>query len=345
MNKASRFITPDILKGVAVLLMIQVHIMELFAQQGIFDSILGKVSLFMGGPPVAPVFMAILGYFVISSNKSFRESVFRGLKLILTGLLLNIGLNFHVLIHIFFENARLNPLEFIFGADILILSGISVIIITFIRRTFSNFYLPYILLSVLAILLTPYFNQYLTANNPLKFITAFFGGGYRWSYFPVFPWIAYPLLGAGFRIFSNNYKVEQLSEIFRLIITIATGIFILITIKYASEITHNLKHYYHHGLKYYFWTLLFLVFWVSLFSFVRDRKEKNPVLNFLKWVGKNVTVFYIIQWILIGNIATSIYKTQSLAKLPLWFIFITVCTCVLVIIYNRILNLYIKKEG
>ena len=44
--------TADLLKGLAVIFMIQVHIMELFAKQEIYDGIAGKISLFFGGPPM-----------------------------------------------------------------------------------------------------------------------------------------------------------------------------------------------------------------------------------------------------------------------------------------------------
>ena len=60
----------DLLKGIAVLLMIQVHVLELFASETILKSGGGALLMFLGGPFVAPVFMAILGYFTISSTKT-----------------------------------------------------------------------------------------------------------------------------------------------------------------------------------------------------------------------------------------------------------------------------------
>ena len=35
------------------------------------------------------------------------------------------------------------------------------------------------------------------------------------------------------------------------------------------------------------------------------------MIRYLKWLGKNVTLLYVMQWILIGNMATNIYKTIS----------------------------------
>jgi len=79
----------DLLKGVAVILMVQVHIIELFAQQSIFDSFAGSIFLFLGGPPAAPVFMTVMGYFIAKGNANISKSIVRGFKLIGFGLLLN----------------------------------------------------------------------------------------------------------------------------------------------------------------------------------------------------------------------------------------------------------------
>ena len=68
-----RIETADALKGIAILLMIQVHILELFAVPKIVESHLGKLVLFLGGPSVAPLFMVIFGYFLLSNQHSFKQ--------------------------------------------------------------------------------------------------------------------------------------------------------------------------------------------------------------------------------------------------------------------------------
>jgi hypothetical protein len=37
------------------------------------------------------------------------------------------------------------------------------------------------------------------------------------------------------------------------------------------------------------------------------------------WLGKNITLFYIIQWLIIGNISTAIYQTQTIDSYVFWF--------------------------
>jgi len=60
--------TADIAKGIAVVLMIQVHLTELFAIPEWYEGVAGKLSLFLGGPPAAPVFMFLMGFFCLSGK-------------------------------------------------------------------------------------------------------------------------------------------------------------------------------------------------------------------------------------------------------------------------------------
>ena len=85
--------TADVLKGIAILLMIQVHVVELFAIHELAASSVGKVFMFLGGPPVAPLFMVLFGYFISVSHKSRQQLIVRGLKIFALGMLLNLALN------------------------------------------------------------------------------------------------------------------------------------------------------------------------------------------------------------------------------------------------------------
>jgi len=60
-KNSNRNQTADLLKGFAVIFMIQVHVIEQFATQTLYDSLWGKISLFLGGPFCAPVFLAVMG--------------------------------------------------------------------------------------------------------------------------------------------------------------------------------------------------------------------------------------------------------------------------------------------
>src|ERR1035437_8992996 len=130
--------TADLLKGIAVLLMIQVHIIELFASEGIYNSSIGKVLLFLGGPPVAPVFMLIFGYFIAASKKTSGQLIVRGLKIIGLGMLLNFALNSNLIISVSKGLLKIDLLPYIFGVDILQFAGISIIIIAIFKKAIGK---------------------------------------------------------------------------------------------------------------------------------------------------------------------------------------------------------------
>jgi uncharacterized membrane protein len=331
MNKSSeRNPVADILKGAAVIFMIQVHIMELFAKQEIFNGTIGKISLFSGGPPAAPVFMAVMGYFVFLSKRNLKENVLRGFKLIIGGLLLNVGLNLNLLISIQQGKFNLSPWHYVFGADILPLAGLSIIALVLLKKIFHTKILIYVIILVVVVLISSRLPE-LSSNHDsvIIYIQAFFWGNIEWSYFPFFPWFAYPLMGFIFALMKDKYA-ESINDKAIIVSAVPLFIILMITFGYASDITHDLQRYYHHNEIFFLWALAFLIVWTSIFYYITSYKGNNPLLIYLKWLGRNVTSTYVFQWLIIGNIATEIYKTQDILSITLWFtgIVIIVSVCV-----------------
>jgi len=311
--------TADLLKGIAVLCMIQVHIMELFARQEISDSFIGKVSLFLGGPPAAPLFVAVMGYFLAQSNKTMKSNILRGIKLILLGFILNIALNLNLLIHIYEGKLLLNSLRFLFGVDILFVAGLSIIVISLFRSLLSKSFIVPLSASFIIFLVTPFLNSIMIENNTLAYLNAYLWGTYDWSYFPFFPWSAYVLIGFSFFSLKPYLAKIQFNNWYKLIAVIIWLIFFVYTCSYAFSVTSNLHQYYHHDIIFFIWTVLFLSGFLFTLSLAAKLKE-NLITDFLKWLGMNVTVVYFIQWIIVGNSATYLFKTQGLVSSFLLFI-------------------------
>jgi len=59
------------------------------------------------------------------------------------------------------------------------------------------------------------------------------------------------------------------------------------------------------------------------------------------WLVKNTTSFYFIQWLIIGNIATAIYQTQTLSSFTLWFAWIFAITVLITWFVGRIVKKHI----
>jgi len=340
--------TADLLKGLAVIFMIQVHIMELFAKQEIYDGVAGKISLFFGGPPCAPLFMAVMGYFLYSSSKKTSYYLKRGCVLFFGGILLNIGLNFHLLYNIFFLGYDINPWTYVFGVDILPLAGMSVALIGLLKLIFKKNYIFYILLAILITSSYQYLPMFGIGYDFFAYINAFFWGTFEWSYFSLFPWFAYILIGYAFRIISDKINLPAKFSVNHCIVfLIPIIIFIVFTIPYAVSIAHNLQGkdgYYDHSILFFGWILIFMAGYLMLANIIELYSGKSSQIKFIKWIGKNVTVFYVFQWLIIGNFATSFYKTKSYFSLLACFVDIVIVVSILTFGWEKLKFKIIKRK-
>lgn len=333
--KASRNSTADLLKGIAVILMIQVHLTELFALQHIYDSTFGRISLFLGGPPAAPLFMLVMGYFAVYKSSSSKKLLIRGLKLFCGGLLLNIGLNFNLLVSIFTGGYYyyLDPWKYVFGADILSLAGLSLIVFSLIFRIFKSSYILYFIFAVVIVSVQPYLPVFGSVENSwLMYINAFLWGNFEWSYFPLVPWAAYPLTGAGFYYLQKSFSYRN--EKIKMLYLLLWIIFTMFTIGYGINVASDLKVYYHHHTLYYLWTIIFLSGFCLLAGIITKKYSGHAVI-YLQWVGQNVTAAYVFQWIIIGNISPAVYKTQNYTDLIFWFAGIVAAVTFMIYMFLR----------
>lgn len=336
--------TADLMKGIAVLLMIQVHILELFADNSILNTSAGKILMFLGGPPVAPVFACILGYYIAASHKTTLQLITRAGKVLALGLLLNIALNLNLIISVNKGLYAIDLLPYIFGVDILPFAGISIFVIAILKKLPEKNYIIPITSIVLVSFLGTYLLHFIPERPVFKHLTSVFYGSCWWSYFPLFPWLAYPLAGFTFyRI--KKQSTDGTSDRTQVKITLGVLLVFIIgfTLKKAVSVSNNLDQYYHHGLLFFLWVISFLSIYGLLISEVVSRVNENIFVKYLKWLGKNVTAIYVIQWVITGNIATEIYKTiTSPAQLLTWYAGILASSSILAYLF---LKLRIKPKA
>jgi len=208
-NRNYRDGTADLLKGFAVLFMIQVHIMEQFATPDTFNSTIGKISMFLGGPPCAPVFMAVMGYFLAFSSKPFAYFLKRGALLFLGGILLNTARSANLMTRILSGEVNLDPWFFILGADIFTLAGLSLIATGFLRLVFKNKTVFYVLLAIAVAASSPLLSKTGSQGIITSHLTAFLWGTEEWSYFPFFPWYSYVLAGYAFSLSMKQIAIAK----------------------------------------------------------------------------------------------------------------------------------------
>ena len=260
-----RTTTADLLKGIAALLMIQVHIIELFASENIFSSNAGKVLLFLGGPPVAPVFLLFLGYFIASSQKTAKQLIIRGTKIIFLGLALNVALNLNLFIVVGKgEYPHINTFQYIFGVDILLHAGLSIIIIALSRKLIDKHIVVPLLLALSAALLGNLSSEISpgSEHKPLLYLSSFIYGDSWWSYFPLFPWLSYSFAGIALYKVMQRFDFSYFSKLkSKIVIGVLFILFLIFTIQYAISVASELQSYYHHGIVFFCWTMVFLTFY------------------------------------------------------------------------------------
>ena len=156
MNKPKkRLILPDVLKGLAVILMINTHVMEQIVNPVMFEGIPGKIVMHIGVFPGAAVFMLLMGYFAGYSSAGPGRLIRRGAVIFGGGILLNIALNVSYIIR-FIQTGypELIPTA-IFGVDILPLAGLSLIIIGGLKKLTANPFI-WIALALVVASVTPW---------------------------------------------------------------------------------------------------------------------------------------------------------------------------------------------
>jgi len=331
-----RLALPDLLKGFAVFLIIPVHVLETLIDSSGRESLFGKTLLLLGGPIAVPVFMMVMGYFVSMSEKRNSENILRGVLIFFLGIFLNIGLNFHLLLKIWTEGWKFDPLQAIFGVDIFYMAGISIIILSVLKSIKKSQHWIAFALILFVSGSTSYFNEILMVTDR-NYILPFIGGEYSWSYFPLFPWLTYPLTGFLFQ--KTERQIRELVKKQKIVsIVFLAFVFVLVVIfsRFGFETTIDLSKYYHHTFLFFLWTLGVDTLWILMGWFLVQKFAEFPGIIFLRWLGKNITVFYIIQWLIIGNIATAIYQTQELSTFAYWFVVILLITIGLTFLFEKI---------
>ncbi|PKP15452.1 MAG: hypothetical protein CVU06_16560 [Bacteroidetes bacterium HGW-Bacteroidetes-22] len=291
----------------------------------------GKISLFLGSFPAAPLFMLIMGWYAFRS-KPLKTEIWRAIKLLCTGLLLNIALNANLFIHTVQGSIQVDRLAYLFGVDILFLAGLSLLTVAFLKRLLHDKWWALLLVAIAIVTITPFVGNDIPASGVWRYLRPFIADNFAWwSYFPLFPWLGYVLAGmAAAAVSIQNPQIWNYTE--KLAFKTAIIIIFLAGAWYGWQISTNLQRYYHHNLLYFGWALAAIGASVYCWQYLI---KTLPGISSLSWVGRNVTTIYIVQWIIIGNLSTWIYRTQSGAALILWFMVITLITMAVVNLINK----------
>lgn len=294
-KQSTRIYYLDFTRGLAIFFMIMQHTMIMHEKSGGEGStILGNIFILLGTAPAAPVFMLLMGAFFIKSNKSMEEGIIRGIRLFIFGYVLNV-LRFTIPLLISGTSTFLGKesLSMLFEVDILQLAGLSLIAASFLKKFASNKYIfPISILLILII--SPYlWGQF--SNIPV-FIP--FWGTEDFVSFPFFPWIIYPLLGMYLSKYLLNLALmDTVKKDFLVLGVVTMTIGIILFNKFP------VGDYYRSGLGVHLTIIGFVLLWLLIcYKFIEKSglNKENFMLKTLIFWSKNVSIMYIIQWILFG---------------------------------------------
>jgi len=308
-----RFI--DLARGLALLFMVSVHVLEEMTSPAVQGSWFGRVVEFLGGPPAAPVFMFLMGVaFLMSRRNDIRSSVVRGLKLLALGYLLNLlrgtvpallGLQLGT-----FDMSEIEPWTpsvLFWTVDILQFAGLALMILPFVLRYVKR-PLHWLALALVVGIVSPYLWGRVPDVPVLEQLLDLLWGDGVAVAFPVFPWLFYPLCGMAFGHWllragerqgvpgGGPQPVRSLTPTTLIgIACLAAGSLIILT-DYQAQ----MGDYYRVGPGVLIWIAGFILAWLHLCRLVVDRVAAFPPLRVLYFWSAGVTAFYFIQWIVIG---------------------------------------------
>lgn len=308
-----REVALDIARGIAIFLMISQHLWLLIGIHYIGNESLNFIFFLLGTVLAAPVFLFLMGINVNNSQHNTpKDFLKRGLLLIILGYLLS-ALRFFLPIvlaqHFNLINNpediiyKIKPIYYLLQVDILQLAGLSLILISFLKKIKAD--LKYYLIIALVIsLISPFLWGLKFDYSWLNWVADLFWGKSVYVVFPFFSWAFYPLIGVYFgnllkkskdklEFYKKSLNVFSIFSLFALFLFFVDLIFL------------RSSSYYYHGICFNLFFSSVVIVWVSFIA-LNYQKLSLKLVNILTFLSKNVTIVYFIQWVLIGWLAVII---------------------------------------
>ena len=301
----------DLARGIAVVAMVATHSLSFTGSDDVTSSTPFKLVNMIVSIIAAPVFMFIMGVLQGFSSKSRTgKNIIRGLLILGLGYLLNFFRGtLPVIVGLWtgsFSSPDLDhgPWYFMLDDDILQFAGLAMIVLAILRRL-----LPWPAawwgLGAIALFGSPFLWNIEISNSVFGHAISLFVGGRENAFFPVFPWIIFPLFGMAYGAVLKNAGDQRgffLKSAIAGVVLFSLGIGIM---GFADHVHFHrfLSGMYRHGELPPIILLTFIGFQGLLLPFCWKITKQFPrffMLSLLYYWSENVTVFYCIQWILIG---------------------------------------------
>ncbi len=312
MEKQKRVRAIDFVRGFSVLMMIPVHVMMLFASIETWENtITGSfVQLLERG---SPIFLIVMGIsFAFSRNANKNGILKKALFIIGLGYVLNF-LRFIVPVLFFggfsenFINASglqlSNPskmLNYFLKGDMFQLVGLSLFLIGLTFKFLTKNKYIIIVLALVIMWLSKVVSGIQLGVPGVDYILNLIWGDNFDVYFPLFPWISFILMGLYFGLSYQENKENSDKSLFRPMLYLGIAFLVI------GKLLCNYNYEYHFGDYYHLGPggsmglmgIMLVLFWIY-YQIERVLPKDNYISTLFFYCSKNVTSFYIFQWILI----------------------------------------------
>lgn len=336
-NSMKRIQSFDLARGFTVLIMPSIHVVMLYSQPIVQQSLLGDILGFIAEGPGAQLFMLLMGVsFTFSKKNNPRYIVQRAFSLLIAAYLLNF---FKFLVPLGLGLMPANLLQelqlkkdftsagfFLLIGDILHFAAIAYLVIYIIYRLKYYHFWSFVV-AIVIMIGSPLVWDLHTGIVSLDYILQLLGGHPPNVFFPVFPWLVYPLMGLTLGYLLKEYNQNRLMKKAGLS---GIGIIIIACLFPPSEQTIEWLPFYRTQPADTLFHLGFVLTWLSVFHWLSKKIAANFFYHLLTFCSKNITTIYIIQWVLIcWCLAFTGYLKLYMLSTVLWMIGITTVTLLL----------------
>jgi len=294
----------DLARGFTLLCMPAVHTFLLFGAPATLTSLPATTLALIAEGPGAQLFMLLMGvYIATGKHPTFPTMTTRSFRIAALGTTLNAA-RFLPLYFLgwlpttmlpLFTSAGPHWLSMLLMGDILHFAALALPLLWMIR-SFPAYPRIALTLAVLTAITAPLLWDAHSDHPFINYLLQLFTGKPPAVYFPLFPWLTYPLLGlfTGYHLKKSPHKTFLRGGWYGLL---ATGIALLLTHTWLDidpdgfYRTTALRTLFHAGIVYvtlYCWHLLSLYIPPNLFFLL------------LAWLSRHITLVYVIQWLLIS---------------------------------------------
>ncbi|MBS1753554.1 MAG: DUF1624 domain-containing protein [Ferruginibacter sp.] len=300
-----RILSLDLARGFTVMFIAPVHTMLLLSKPAVQESWLGWIFRFVSEGPGAQLFMLLMGVsFALGNKKSTAQVLKRSFVILTIGYLLNVlkfglpvlfGLMPDSLMHwLEVANNASGFLQLALTGDILQLAGISLIVLLLCNTLFKYRFL-YFLFAIVICFISPIFWDIKTGFGISDHLMQLAGGQPPRVFFPLFPWLVYPVFGVYLGSFIKNRIKFRLPKLWLVsILAGCTGIIIFYFLHSTNEVS-----FYRTGPVDTFFHLLIVLVWLYAWQLLSKWIPYNRFFELLCWLSKHITLIYFVQWIFI----------------------------------------------